>query len=195
MTETTNRLETNGPENDRPEPAGENTVNGFIVTDGAAELIDFLVAVFDATEIDEARSPDIFAGDGSLIHAEVRIGNSKIMLADRKEDWPFTPALTQVYVADAAETLRRAVERGATVLTEVSPFYGGYDIARFLDPWHNVWWLFASAADSATTADTSSEDSEEWSESSWEPPTEPDAVYTTLLDAMRNLADPPVDRR
>lgn len=166
-----------------PEPAGENTVNGFIVVDGAAELVDFLIEVFDGIEKAEARSPDMYAGDGTLIHAEVRIGNSTIMLADRKADWPFTPALTQVYVADAAETLRRATARGARVVTDVSTFYGGYDIARFVDPWHNMWWLFAPAQDAAAS-------SEEWDDSNWEEPSDPGPVYTTLMDAMRNLTDP-----
>lgn len=175
---------TNAPK--RPEPSGENTINGFVIVDGAAELIEFLIAVFGATEISEARSPDVFAGDGTLIHAEARIGNSKIMLADRKPDWPFTPALTQVYVSDPVETLRSAVDHGATVVTDVSPFYGGYDIARFLDPWHNVWWLFAPADDI--------EASEEWDESRWEKPVEPGPVYTTLVEAMRNLTDPAADR-
>jgi uncharacterized glyoxalase superfamily protein PhnB len=157
-----------------------NTVNGFIVLKGAARFIDFLTEVFDGTEIDEAHTPDWYAGDGTLIHAEVRIGNSVIMIADRKADWPFTPALTQVYVADAAETLRRAVDLGATVITEVSPFYGGFDIARFLDPWGNLWWLFAPAPAGNAQDEPSSESDDPG----------PGPVYTTLHDAMRQLADP-----
>ncbi|MEU6792606.1 VOC family protein [Nonomuraea wenchangensis] len=164
-----------------PEPPGENTVNGFVVVDGAAPFIDFLVAVFDATEREEARTPDFYAGDGTLIHAEVKIGNSLLMVADRKAGWPFTPALTQVYVADPEETMRRAVERGATVVTPVSPFYGGYGIARFLDPWHNLWWLFFRAAETSPAAEEGS---------SWEKSAEPSAVYTTLLETMVTLADP-----
>lgn len=157
-----------------------NTVNGFIVVRGAVEFIEFLTDVFDGTENGEAHTPDWYADDGTLIHAEVRIGNSLIMVADRKADWPFTPALTQVYVTDAAETLRRAVARGATVITEISPFYGGFDIARFFDPWGNVWWLFAPAA-----ADHAHDESS----SDWEDQ-QPGPVYTTLLDAMRQLTDP-----
>jgi uncharacterized glyoxalase superfamily protein PhnB len=164
-----------------PEPRGENTVNGFVVVDGAAPFIDFLVAVFDANERAEARTPDFYAGDGTLIHAEVKIGNSLLMVADRKAGWPFTPALTQVYVADPEETMRRAVERGATVVTPVSPFYGGYGIARFLDPWHNLWWLFFPAAETNPAAGE---------ESGWEESTEPGTVYTTLLETMVTLADP-----
>lgn len=155
-------------------PTG-NTVNGFIVVKGAADFITFLSEVFDGTENPEAHTPDWYANDGTLIHAEVSIGDSLIMVADRKADWPFTPALTQVYVADAAETLRRAVERGATVVTEISPFYGGLDIARFLDPWGNLWWLFAPAAEGVEPSMDGNE---------------PGPVYTTLLEAMRGLSEP-----
>src|SRR5690606_41270065 len=86
-----------------PEPAGENTVNSFIMVDGASAMIDFLTDVFGATETLEARSPDMFAADGSLIHAEVRIGSSLIMLADRKADWPFTPDRKSVGQGKSAE--------------------------------------------------------------------------------------------
>ncbi|GAA4894926.1 putative glyoxalase superfamily protein PhnB [Stackebrandtia albiflava] len=164
---------------DIPAATRHNTVNGFIIAKDAAGLIEFLTEVFDGREDLEAHTPDWYADDGTLIHAEVRIGNSLLMVADRKPDWPFTPAMTQVYVSDAAQTLRRAVGRGATVVTEVSPFYGGLDIARFLDPWGNLWWLFAPAAD-----DAGEESSPESSDS------EPGPVYTTLLDAMRRLHDP-----
>jgi PhnB protein len=167
-----------------PASAGYNTVNGFIIVKGAAGFIEFLTEVFDGTEIVEAHTPDWYADDGTLIHAEVRIGNSVIMVADRKADWPFTPAMTQVYVTDAAETLHRAVDRGATVITEVSPFYGGLDIARFLDPWGNLWWLFTP-----TAAGNTQDDVQDGSAPDWEDP-QPGPVYTTLLDAMRQLADP-----
>lgn len=164
-------------------PEGRNTVNGFVITDHAADLVEFLQHVFDAVEDPEARTPDYVAGDGSLIHTEVTIGNSLLMVADRKADWPFTPAFTQVYVSDPDGVLARAVERGATVITDVSPFYGGFDIARFRDPWHNLWWLFAPAEPS-DAAEASEQDDEDWETA------EPSPVYTTLVEAMRTLTDP-----
>ncbi|WP_191299989.1 VOC family protein [Lentzea cavernae] len=166
-----------------PEPEGRNTVNGFVITDHAADLIEFLQHVFDAVEDPEARAPDYAAGDGSLIHAEVRIGNSLLMVADRKADWPFTPAFTQVYVSDPVAVLTRASERGATVITDVSPFYGGYDIARFRDPWQNLWWLFAPAK-AGHLAENWDEGDGDWENA------EPNPVYTTLVEAMRTLTDP-----
>ncbi|MEV6279965.1 hypothetical protein [Nocardia sp. NPDC051832] len=43
--------------------------------------------------------------------------------------------------------LDRAVDRKAVVITEVTPFYGGEDLARLRDPWGNIWWLYTPAAE------------------------------------------------
>jgi uncharacterized glyoxalase superfamily protein PhnB len=123
-------------------PSGERTLNPFALVDGAAELLTFVEEVFDGEERVEARTP---MPSGSLIHAEVRIGDSVLLLADRQPGWPVVPALLQVYVHDARQVLDRATARGAVVITEVTPFYGGEDLARLRDPWGNLWWLYAPA--------------------------------------------------
>lgn len=123
-------------------PAEERTLNPFAIIDGAAELITFVEEVFDGEERKEARTP---MPSGSLIHAEVRIGDSVLLVADRQDGWPSLPALLQVYVHDAQVVLDRARERGAEIVTEVIPFYGGEDLARFKDRWGNIWWLYAPA--------------------------------------------------
>ena len=110
---------------------------------GATGFLAFLADVLDAVETPEAHAVDT---DGLLIHAEARIGGSCLMVVDSKPGWAFTPAMLQVNVEDPAEVLRRARERGAQVITEVSPFYGS-TLARFQDPWHNIWWLFGPADD------------------------------------------------
>ena len=53
--------------------------------------------------------------DGLVLHSEVHIGDSLLTIADRKPTWPYTPAFTRVYVADAAATLERAVAHGARI--------------------------------------------------------------------------------
>ena len=123
-------------------PPGGHTLNPFAIVDGAAGLITFVEEVFGGKERAEARTP---TPSGALIHAEVRIGDSVLLLADRQPGWPARPALLQVYVHDAQHALDRAVDREAVVITEVTPFYGGEDLARFQDPWGNIWWLYAPA--------------------------------------------------
>ena len=165
-------------------PADHNTVNPFVIVSGAAEFIDFVTAVFDGRESTAFRTPD---RDGLLIHAEVVVGDSSILICDRKPDWPFTPAFLQVYVFDSEAVLGRAVARGASVITPVSAFYGGYSLARFRDPWNNLWWLYAPEA--ADSHERSSEPSNtDWQDS------EPSRVYTTIVQAMRDLRAPEVEQ-
>ena len=87
--------------------------------------------------------------DGLLIHAELRIGDSTVMLCDAKPYWSFTPALLQVYVRDAAAVIERARANAAEVITEPTDFHGQQRLARFQDPWHNIWWLFEYGPTSA----------------------------------------------
>lgn len=76
-----------------------NKVNPFvIIKGGAARFIDFTEKVFGAKENMQVRTPD---RDGTLIHAEIQIGDSMILLANSKGDWPFTPAFLQIYIDNA----------------------------------------------------------------------------------------------
>lgn len=162
-----------------PIPAGHNTVNPFAIVKDANSFIHFVEVVFDGTEAAHVRTPD---RDGSIIHAEIAVGNSTIMLCDSKESWPFTPALLQVYVPDAQTCLDRAAEFGAKVVTPVSDFYGGYRLARILDPWHNVWWIYEP-----NTRPVAQEDRD--SDTDWHD-RKPSLIYTSLMDTMATLCSP-----
>ena len=63
------------------------------------------------------------------------------MLFDSKETWPPTPAFLRIYVEVAEATYRRALEAGATPVTEVAEHFFGDQIGRVRDPAGNVWWL------------------------------------------------------
>ncbi|WP_420151154.1 VOC family protein [Spirosoma sp.] len=155
-----------------------NKVNFFIlVKGGASAFIKFVENVFDAHENRKARTPD---KDGTLIHAEIQIADSMILVADSKDDWPFTPAFPQVYVDNAEEILEKAEKNGAVIITEVSDFYGGQKIARFKDPWQNIWWLFAKNESTQNVKETQ-EVNTDWHDK------KPGYIYTTIMDAMRNL--------
>lgn len=158
-------------------------MNPFVIVRGAADFIAFATDVFGARETTAVRTPD---RDGTLIHAEVVLGDATIMLADAKPGWPFTPAFLQVYLDDAAAALERATRAGATLITPLSSFYGGYDLARLRDPWHNLWWLYAPAA-ATTPADR--DPGQRGSSTDWHDQA-PSAIYTTLMDAMGQLSPP-----
>ena len=159
-------------------PSGFNKVNFFIIVKGgASKFIEFVEKVFGGNENKPARIPD---RDGSLIHAEIQLGDSMILVADSKDDWPFTPAFPQVYVKDAQAVLDNAKQAGAEVITIVTNFYNGIKIARFKDPWGNIWWLFEkNSIPVKQTVQTKSDVS--WHER------KPSEIYTTLMEAMKNL--------
>lgn len=123
-------------------PYGGAVLNPFVIVDDAAGLIAFVAEVFGVQETEAARTP---MPDGKLIHAQLRLGTVDLMLADRLDGWPARPGLLQVWVRDVAVVLDRAAARGATTVTEPIPFYGETTLGRMLDPWQNLWWLWAPA--------------------------------------------------
>jgi len=152
-----------------------NKVNPFIIIKGGAvNFIKFLETVFDGNENKLVRTRD---KDGTLIHAEVQIGNSMLLIADSKDDWAFTPAFLQIYVDKAQQILDKAKSEKAEIVTELSNFYNGLKLARLKDPFGNIWWLYEK---------TENKQIENKSNTDWHT-NKPSEVYTTLMDAMKNL--------
>jgi PhnB protein len=138
-------------------PPGYGSINPFVVVrgpGGALAFVRFLEDVFGGDETLAAHTVD---ADDLLIHVEVRIGDSTVMLCDAKPHWSFTPALLQVYVGDVDSIVERARGNGAEVVTEPSNFHGRQRLARFLDPWHNVWWLFEYVTSSVAPSEAPNE--------------------------------------
>ncbi|MGC4043065.1 MAG: VOC family protein [Armatimonas sp.] len=161
-------------------PNGYGTTNQFvIVKGGAARFIEFVKKVFDVQEREAVHTPD---RDGTLIHAEVELGECTLMVADSKADWPFTPAFIQVYVEDAQEVLNRVQAESGEVVTRVSKFYGGFLLARFKDPFGNIWWLYQPDPDEKKYSESAA--STDWHNK------EPSDVYLTIMSAMTSLVAP-----
>ncbi|GAB3401836.1 hypothetical protein GCM10027515_10910 [Schumannella luteola] len=115
------------------------SLNPFVLLDDAHGFIGFATAVFGAHEVEQARTA---TPGGLLIHAELRLGDALLLLADRQPGWPPRPGLLQLWIDDASEVITRAEPHGATVVTPPTPFYGSLTLARLLDPWGNLWWLY-----------------------------------------------------
>jgi uncharacterized glyoxalase superfamily protein PhnB len=90
-------------------PPGQNSVSPYLVVADAAATIKFLQAVFDAAVL--RTFPDV---QGRLRHAEVRIDDTVVMLADAAPQWPAIGAHVHVYVPSVDETYARALQAGAT---------------------------------------------------------------------------------
>jgi PhnB protein len=120
----------------RPVPEGYRTVTPWICSRDTARLLDFVKEAFGAEEM--ARVP---AEDGSIGHAEFRIGDSVVMAFDSRPEWPETPAFFRLYLEDGDEVHRRALEAGATSVTEMTEHFFGDRVGRVRDPLGNIWWI------------------------------------------------------
>ena len=90
-------------------PQGYNSVSPYLVVDGTGRTIDFLTRAFDGVEL--CRIP---GADGRVLHAEVRIDDTVVMLSDGQQGWPPIPCHVHVYVSDVDATYERALKAGAT---------------------------------------------------------------------------------
>jgi PhnB protein len=119
-------------------PQGYTTVAPWIVTDDTGALLDFISAAFDGAEL--AR---IAVEDGTIGHAEIRVGDTVLLAFDRREDWPVMPSLLRVFVPDADAAFEKAVAAGARVVTRLSDSAWGDRGGRLRDPFGNIWWVMA----------------------------------------------------
>ena len=117
-------------------PDGYTSVAPYLIVDGANRTIDFLVRVFHAVELQRFAGPD-----GSLAHAEVRIDDTVVMLADGGEGWPPVPAHVHVYVADVDDTYERALEAGAESVQPPEKKDDPDRRAGVKDAGGTTWWI------------------------------------------------------
>jgi PhnB protein len=118
-------------------PAGYSVVSPYLVVDGAQRVIDFLKKTFDAAEL---RRYD--TDDGSIMHAEVRVGDTVVMLGDAGGEWKAVPSNLHVYVENVDDTYRKAVAAGGTPVREPERREGDPDRRGGVkDPAGNTWWI------------------------------------------------------
>ncbi len=118
-------------------PQGYHSVLPYLTVEGAARLIDFLKQAFNAQEGPRRT----VRPDGTIAHAEVKIGDSFVWLGDARGEWKAMPSALYVYVDDADATYKRAIEAGATSLMEPSDQIYGDRMGGVKDPAGNYWWI------------------------------------------------------
>jgi PhnB protein len=85
--------------------------------------------------------------DGGIGHAEVRIGDSVVMMFDAKADWPETPAFLRFYVEDCDAVYQQALKAGAISVTKPTNMPWGDRVCRVGDPFGNLWWIMTRIED------------------------------------------------
>jgi PhnB protein len=120
----------------RPVPEGYRAITPWIISRDTAGLLDFVKEAFGAEEIARVHNED-----GTIGHAEFRIGDSIVMAFDAREGWPDTPGFFRLYVEEGDAVYRRALEAGAVSVTEMTDLFFGDRVGRVRDPQGNVWWI------------------------------------------------------
>jgi len=118
-------------------PQGYSSVSAYVVAKGAQRVIDFLSKAFDARQTRRFDMPD-----GSIMHAEVQIGDTVVMIADGGGESPAFPVWLHVYVPDVDATYQRALDAGGVSVEEPNQKKGDPDRrAGVKDPAGNTWWI------------------------------------------------------
>ena len=123
-------------------PDGYHTITPYLVVEGAADAITFLSEALGATQTLRMDMPDDRIG-----HAELRIGDSHLMIADVPAGGKVKNGLLHLYVEDSEALYRRALELGATSLREPTLEFYGDRVASFADSWGNEWFLATHVED------------------------------------------------
>jgi PhnB protein len=134
----------------QPVPEGYHTVTPYLAVDDAARAIEYYTQAFGAKELVRMDAPG-----GKIGHAELEIGDSRIMLSD-----PFPQASTRppkelggssfsvmMYVEDVDAAVKRAVDAGATVTMEPADQFWGDRFGTVTDPFGHVWGLATHVED------------------------------------------------
>jgi PhnB protein len=141
-----------GPASPNPIPDSYRRVTPCITVRGAGKAIEFYAAVFGATERMRFAAPD-----GTIVHAEIQVGDSVVMVEDENPQrgtqapppggLPGTPAYLYIYVADVDAVIARAAELGATVQRPAQDqFYGDRD-GFIVDPFGHGWAVASHVED------------------------------------------------
>lgn len=126
----------------KPIPDGYHAVTPYLIIKGAADAIEFYKKAFGATELFRMAQPD-----GRIGHAEIQIGDSRIMLADEYPEMSYVSPTTlggscvslMLYVEDVDSVFQQAVAAGATEQRPLEDKFYGDRTGSLVDPYGHVW--------------------------------------------------------
>ena len=136
--------------NVRPIPEGYHTITPHLVNRNAAAAIDFYKRAFGAEEINRHAGPG-----GKIMHAELRIGDSVLMLCDEFPEMGAkspqalggSPVTLSLYVENADKVFQQAVNAGATVIMPLSDQFWGDRYGKLRDPYGHEWSIVTHIED------------------------------------------------
>ena len=123
-------------------PEGYHSITPSFCVEGAQEFIDFIKLVFDAQDRFKMEGPG-----GKIMHAELSIGDSALMVGDAQPQWPAKINSLYVYVDDVDATYARALKAGATSVRAPENAFYGDRTAAVQDPFGNSWGIATHVED------------------------------------------------
>jgi PhnB protein len=128
----------------KPIPNGEHAISPYLAIKGADAAIQYYQRVFGATEIGRLLGPG-----GAIAHAELQIGDSKLMLSEENIEWGNqspttlggTAVIISLYVDDVDATYQLALDAGATGIMPVKDEFYGLRVGVFYDPFGHKWHI------------------------------------------------------
>jgi PhnB protein len=125
-----------------PIPAGYHTLTPACTLRGAARAIELYQRVFGAKQLVRLDAPD-----GSVAHAELEFGDSRLMIGEASDAFPPHGARLMMYLPDCDAVFRRAVEAGFTVKQPLQVQFWGDRTGRLVDAFGNEWYLATHVED------------------------------------------------
>ena len=120
----------------KPVPERYHSVTPYLVVEGVPKLLEFLKDTFNSTELERVPRPD-----GTISHAEVRIGDSVVMMGEANAQSKPMPTMLYVYVEDVDAVYKRALQAGAKPVRELKDEFYGDRAGGVADPMGNQWWI------------------------------------------------------
>lgn len=120
----------------KPIPDGYHSVTPYLTVNDPGEVIDFLKKAFDAQETYAMRD-----SSGKIQHAEVKVGDSILMLGGARGEWTARPGNFYLYVEDVDAVYKRAIAAGGKSLSEPANQFYGDRHGGVQDSQGNTWWI------------------------------------------------------
>ena len=117
-------------------PEGYRTVTPYLAVKNVEKLMAFIETVFGGKEVLRMNGPE-----GRVSHAEMMIGDSRIMMGEPVDDAKIMPAMLNVYVSDCDAVYRKALAAGAKSSREPEDQFYGDRNAGVMDPFGNHWFI------------------------------------------------------
>jgi PhnB protein len=120
----------------KPIPDGYHTITPYLIVDDADKLVEFVEKIFDGELLFKMKNDA-----NRITHAEMKIGDSMLMLSESSEEWKATKTMLYLYVSDTDATYQKALAAGATSVKEPKNQFYGDRSAGVRDSFGNFWGI------------------------------------------------------